>query len=47
MNPFIASMIRNSGRSWWQARYSNGKILNEWDTLTTKLLLPVGIGSVS
>lgn len=47
MNPFIASMIRNSGRSWWEARYSNGKRLAEWDTLTTKLLFPVGIGRSS
>ena len=40
MNPFIADMIRRSGRSWWQARYSNGKVLSEWDTLLSKILLP-------
>lgn len=47
MNPLIAAMIRCSGRSWWQARYSSGKILNEWDTLTTNLLLPSGSGKSS
>jgi hypothetical protein len=26
-------LIPYSGRSWWQARYSDGKILSEWDTL--------------
>lgn len=40
MNPIIATMIKRSGRSWWQCRYSNGKILSEWDT-AKKLLLPV------
>ncbi|MGQ9545925.1 MAG: hypothetical protein ACUVTR_02000 [Dehalococcoidia bacterium] len=40
MNPAIIAMIRASGRSWWQARYSDGKILSEWDTLTDKLRLP-------
>jgi len=47
MNPAIAAMIRRSGRSWWQARYSDGKVLSEWDTLTTKLLLPFGKGRSS
>lgn len=42
MNPIIATMIRTSGHSWWQARYSSGKVLSEWDTLRTKLLLPIG-----
>ena len=32
----------HSGRSWWQARYRNGKKVSEWDTLTTALLLPMG-----
>ncbi len=40
MNPVIAAMIRASGRSWWQARYSTGKVLSEWDTLTNKFHLP-------
>lgn len=40
MNPAIAGMIRASGRSWWQARYSDGKVLSEWDTITHKLRLP-------
>ena len=47
MNPFIAAMIRSSGHSWWQARYSGGKVLSEWDTLTSKLLLPIGSGRSS
>jgi hypothetical protein len=33
-------MIKASGRSWWQCRYSNGTILSEWDTLTGRILLP-------
>ncbi len=40
MNPIIATMIKHSGRSWWQCRYSDGKVLSEWDT-AKKLLLPV------
>ena len=32
-NPFIAFMIHRSGRSWWQARYSDGRVLSEWDTI--------------
>lgn len=47
VNPVIVAMIRSSGRSWWQARYSNGKVLSEWDTLTGKLLLPLGGGESS
>jgi hypothetical protein len=47
MNPLIAAMIRRSERSWWQARYSTGKILSEWDTLTDKVGLPVSIGKSS
>lgn len=47
MNPFIAAIIKHSGRSWWQARYSSGRVLSEWDTLTGKLLLPSGNGKSS
>ena len=47
MNPIIAALIRSSGRSWWQCRYSTGKILSEWDTMTTKLLLPSNNGKTS
>jgi len=47
MNPLITAMIRRSGRSWWQARYSNGHVLSEWDTLTAKLLLPISNGKSS
>ena len=41
MNQLIAQMIKASGRSWWQARYADGRVLSEWDTMTTRLLLPV------
>ena len=47
MNPVIATMIRLSGHAWWQARYSSGKVLSEWDTLATRLLLPSGNGKSS
>lgn len=47
MNPIISALIRRSGRSWWEARYSNGRTLAEWDTLTTKLLLPSNNGKSS
>lgn len=47
MNPFITAMIRRSGRSWWQCRYSSGKVLSEWDTMTTKFLWPLGNGKTS
>ncbi len=47
VNPIIAAMIRRSGRSRWQCRYSSGKILSEWDTMTSKILLPNGPGQSS
>ena len=47
MNPLIAAMIRHSGRSWWEARYSNRQTLAEWDTLKGELRLPVGAGKSS
>ncbi len=47
MNPLIFPMIGSSGRSWWQARYANGKVLSEWDTLTDRKLLPTGPGASS
>ena len=47
MNPIIVGMIRASGRSWWEARYSSGKVVSEWETLTTKLLLPSSNGKSS
>ena len=47
MNPLIADMIRCSGRSWWQARYSDGRVLSEWDTITDKVRLPTGNGRSS
>jgi len=47
MNPLIAAMIKRSGRSWWQCRYSDGKVLSEWETLTDKVKLPLGSGKTS
>ena len=47
MNRIIAAMICNSGRSWWEARYSNGRTLAEWDTLQSKIRLPLGLGRSS
>ena len=38
MNPLIVAMIRASGRAWWQARYSDDKVLNEWDTIPGKVV---------
>jgi len=42
-----AFMITHSGHSWWQARYADGKVLSEWQTIQTKLLLPVSSGRTS
>ena len=47
MDIFTSRMILHSGRSWWQCRYSDGKVLSEWDTLTGKLRLPFGNGASS
>lgn len=46
-SPIIAAMIMHSGRSWWEARYSSGKVISEWDTLTDKVKLPIGLGKSS
>jgi hypothetical protein len=46
-NPIIAAFIKSSGRSWWQARYSSGKAVSEWDTLIGQKLLPIGLGRSS
>lgn len=46
MDSFI-QMIPYSGRSWWQARYSDGKILSEWDTLSGEQLYPLSKGKSS
>lgn len=40
-------MVLASGRSWWQARYSDGRILSEWETLQSKVLLPSSTDSSS
>jgi hypothetical protein len=48
MNPFIAGMIKQTGRSFWQARYTDGRILSEWDTgqsWMSKNLLPIFLNS--
>jgi hypothetical protein len=47
MNPIIATLIKISGRSWWEARFSDGRTVSEWDTMTTKVLLPINNGSTS
>lgn len=47
VEPWIVAMIRRSGRSWWQARYSDGRVLSEWETLTDKIRLPVSLGRSS
>lgn len=47
MDDKIAAMIRASGRSWWQAHYSDGRVLSEWDTLQGKELRPAGNGASS
>lgn len=45
LNKGIAFMINMSGRSWWQAEYKNGKVINEWDTVQggPKLALPTNV----
>jgi hypothetical protein len=43
----ISEMIKHSGRAWWQARYSDGKVLSEWDTLVKTVLWPVGLSKTS
>lgn len=41
-------MVMASGRSWWEALYSNGKTVAEWDTLQSKsLFTPLGNQSTS
>lgn len=47
VHPLVVAMINHSKRSWWQARYSDGKIISEWDTLTDKIRLPIGVGGSS
>jgi hypothetical protein len=47
MNAIISKMITCSGRSWWQARYTDGRIVSEWDTVTEKLKLPLGLSGFS
>ena len=47
MDAKTAAMIRASGRSWWQARYSDGRVLSEWETLQGEPLLPAGLGASS
>ncbi len=42
MDQVTPAQVKASGRSWWQARYSDGRILNEWDTLTGPDLSPCG-----
>lgn len=36
----LAELVRTSGRSWWQARYSNGRVVSEWDVVSGAALAP-------
>jgi hypothetical protein len=36
----LAGLVRKSGRAWWQARYSSGRVVCEWDVATGAVLLP-------
>lgn len=36
IGPVRAVMIMASGRSWWEAQYSSGRIVSEWETLQGK-----------
>lgn len=47
MNKLEALSIRRSGRSWWEARYSDRQTVAEWDTLVGTLLLPLNAGKSS
>ncbi len=47
MNKLIESMIKRSGRSWWQVRYIDGKVLSEWETLQSSVRLPISAGNSS
>lgn len=43
----LATMIKNSKKSWWQVEYVGGKVLSEWNTLTGLLFSPLGNSSSS
>lgn len=47
MDPSISAMIKASGRSWWEARYSDSRVVSEWDTITDEAKLPTGAGKSS
>lgn len=34
----IPLRVRLSGRPWWQARYLDGKVVSEWDTIPNLIL---------
>jgi hypothetical protein len=36
----LAGMIRASGRSWWEARYADGRVRSEWDVVAGGGLVP-------
>lgn len=48
MNAATKLMVIQSGRSWWQARYRDGKIRSEWETLMgmgkQRIIVPVPVG---
>jgi hypothetical protein len=36
----LAGLVRASGRSWWEARYSRGRVVTEWDVASSAGVLP-------
>lgn len=36
----LAGLVRESGRSWWEARYSNGHVVREWEVASPAGFMP-------
>lgn len=36
----LDGLVRRSGRAWWEARYSNGRVVSEWDVATSAAVMP-------
>jgi len=36
----LPELVRASGRSWWEARYSSGRVTREWDVVTGAAFVP-------
>ena len=43
----MIDLIRHSGRSFWQARYRDGRVISEWETGIGKIQLPITLGHTS